>query len=222
MTKEDIKPNSYAYKEAQKKKTSTQGAQIRKKTLIDKAAEAFTPADRQSVGEFLVKEVIIPNAKDLIFSIVSNGLSMWLWDDARGGSGYRPRSGIIGQVGNIPYNRMFQGSGKKPSEQNVRTAQRVSTVYQLTEDITYANMQMARTVLDELIFVIQQQGFVTVGDMYEIADKVTYQFTGDHLEYSVPFTAHSYGWTDLSTIRPKNIHGRWILPYPDPQPVTKR
>lgn len=219
MTKEDIKPNSHAYKEAQKKK-STGGAQIRKKTLLDKAAEAFTPQDRQSVGEFLVKEVIIPNAKDLIFSIVSNGLSMWLWDDARGGTGaYRPRNGV---VGNIPYNKMFQNS-KKPTEQNSRSAQRVtSTVYQLTEDITYASMPMARTVLEELIGVINQQGFVTVGDMYEIADKVTYQYTGEHLEYSVPFTAHSYGWTDLMTIRPKNIHGRWILPYPDPIPVTKR
>lgn len=213
----EIKPNSYKYREQQKAKAA--GAQIRKKTLMDKVGDAFTPQDRQSVGEFLLKEVLIPNVKDLVFSMVSNGLSMWLWDDTRraGGSysGYRP--GMKPQ----PYN-YSKASTNQPNSQNSRPAQRVSTIYQLTEDITYDNMQMARSVLDGLMDTINQQGFVTVGDMYEVADRVTYQYTGTHLEYSVPFTAHSYGWTDLTMLRPKNIHGRWILPYPDPQPVTKR
>ena len=55
--------------------------------------------------------------------------------------------------------------------------------------------------------VIDHYGFVTVADMYEMANM------------SAPFTANKYGWTSIRTAEPVRVRDGYILKLPKAMPI---
>ena len=88
----EYKPNSHKYKEEQdnepveKKKIDkvvTGTVKTKKKSGLAKLSDIFIKEDVNSIGEYIVKDIIIPGVRDIIYNIGTGALDMFCY----GGSG---------------------------------------------------------------------------------------------------------------------------------------
>ena len=81
---EDYKPNSNKYKEEQKlverdkkvEKVVTGKVITKKKSGLSKLTNEFISEDAHSVGSYIIKDVVIPAAKKLIYDIFTDGIDI--------------------------------------------------------------------------------------------------------------------------------------------------
>ena len=204
----DYKPNSHRYKEeqgAQKEervvnKVVTSGAaKVRKKNDIHKLADVFISEDVKNVKSHLLMDVLVPTIKKVIVDIVSDGINMIFF----GETGARRNST---NVSKISYGSYYNNGQSTQS----------SVVHNSTsnQSFDYGNISLptrgeAEAVVAEMINVIEQYGFVTVADLYDICD-ITH-----------PYTAAKYGWTSLSTAEVvRGRDGGYYLKLPKARPIS--
>ena len=207
MEIEDVKPNSHKYKEEQKKK-ATEGekrvekivkgqVKTKKKGELSKFAEIFISEDIKDVKSFIIKEIIIPAAKNTISDIFSKGTDMLLYGDTTlkkksGGSNY------------ISY-RDFGRIDKRSSEKE-RTKSRFDY-----DEIIFESRGEAEMAISQLCDIIDRYGFATVADLYEMC------------ELTSPYTANKYGWIGTAGIRNADVTmvrgGGYIIKLPKAAPI---
>lgn len=199
----DYKPNSHKYKENTEakerrvEKAGTGTAKIRKKTEVSKLADVFISEDVSNVKSYILMDVLVPTIKKAIVDIVSDGISMIFF----GGTGSRKnRPGSS----KISYTSFYDQRNERPYTNGVRsTGSRFDY-----EDLEFETRGEAEAVLDEMNNVIERYGFVTVADMYDIAD-VTH-----------PYTSAKYGWTSIATAEVSRCrNGSYIIKLPKARPI---
>lgn len=179
-----------------------------KKPLGKRIAESFGGQDLRGVGSFVLMDVLLPGARDILFDIIKEGAHRSLYGDSsrrssgssfgRGNGGARPTnySSISSQgriVGSAPRT--------EPTLSN-RERQQFDFSGLLIEDLG-----KAEEIIMEMEAAIDEFGLVTVGDFYEAIGE-----TGNG------FTDRKFGW-DAHTFQgacPKRIRGGWILDIPAP------
>lgn len=177
---EQYPANSHAYKEKQKQRESEERkiekvvsgtAKVKKKSEIRKFTDTFISEDASNVKSYILSDVIVPAAKKLISDIVRDGIDMILY----GGTGRSSRS----SGSKISYRDYYErGSDRRAISSNSRTRFDYN-------DILFETRGEAEAVLDSMGDVIERYNFVTVADMYDMAD------------LTAPFTANKYGWTNI-------------------------
>ena len=154
----------------------------KKKSLGRKFRETFAGDDAQTVGQYLLFEVIVPSIKDLLFSMIVEGGRRTLF----GGSG-KPSSGnpIIGQTTN--YGKMFSGGGSTLLSGGSTSSQiaRPRATFDYKEVIVSTRGE-AEQVIDALTALIDEYGNATVADLYSCVG-----ISPDH-------TAIKWGWTSMA------------------------
>lgn len=160
----------------------SQPATLRKKSGIVKLADIFMPEDISSVKDYIVGSVIIPKIKNVLHDIGSEA-----WDSFWGISGRSSSRGPASRVtfGHTDYNKM--------STQGEAPRQRSGVDY---NDIEFRTRGDAELVLDRMGELCENYDFVSVADMYSIAE-----VSNDN------FALTKWGWTDISEAKVVPLSG---------------
>ena len=179
----------------------------RKQPMGKRIAETFAGDDMKSVGSYVLFEVMLPAAKDMIFDAFKEGLARTLYgSDSR--KRVSPGSSPVG------YNKMYGGgssSGPKYSGGTLsgggrNLSPKARAAHEFTE-IILPNRGEAEVVLDTLNDVINNYTEATVADLY------------DALGVTPAFTDNQWGWTNLRDAGVTRVREGWLLNLPKPQPI---
>lgn len=193
----DYKPNSHKYREEQKEERQIQkvvsgNVRTKKKSEFSKIADVFISEDVKNVKSFLVMDVLVPTIKKAIMSTMDMILN--------GGSGnYDRRS-----TSKVSYRKYYDDQRDDRRSSDVA---RVRTRFDY-DDIVFENRGEAEAVREQMVDVIDRYGFVTVADMYDMAD------------LTAPYTSNKYGWTSIRNAETIRLSGGgYILKLPKAMPI---
>lgn len=168
----------------------------RKKGLFNRAANSIVEDTGEGVMEYIVTEVLIPAAKNMIADAFSQGIERLLFGGTRSSrsSGTRP--------GYTSYNKVHNRTSYTRPE--LTRQQRARHDF---DDIILDNRPEAEDVLDQLRELVDKYEVATVADLYQMVG-----LTED-------FTDQKWGWYDLKHAGIRVIRGGYILSLPRPQPI---
>lgn len=158
----------------------------RKKPLGKRFRETFIEDDAQSVASYVMMDVLIPAARDMIIDAGTSFLEQTFRGEARPRSSRR--SGRGGSAGRVNY-----GGFSAPPRQDPRVRERDERRYARPvrdshglDDIVLETRAEAELVLEALYFKLEKYDQVTVSDLLGSVG-ITPAFTDDR-----------WGWTSLS------------------------
>src|SRR4051812_47534499 len=119
MESSEFPPNSDASKRVVEKDITrvTSGETVRrKKSLRKQFSETFVAGDMRSAMRYVMFDVLLPAAKDMIVEAGSTGIEKLIFGDTRRRGATVPQAGPTGYVS---YNRMMGVASRLPSPQRV-------------------------------------------------------------------------------------------------------
>ena len=200
---QDYKPNSHRFKEDSKESAEEKKiekvvrgtAKVKQKSELRKFTDVFISDDASNVKSYILSDVLVPAVKKLVSDIVKDGIEMILY----GGTG-RSGSSRSSNVSYISYDRFSdRRDGRGPN--NIRVRDRFDY-----GDIIFENRGEAEAVRDQMDDVIARYGFVTVADMYDMAD------------LTAPYTANKYGWSNIRNAEVVRVRDGYVLKLPKVSP----
>ena len=199
---ENYKPNSNRYKEELKEKEREKkiekvvtGKVITKKpSKVRKFAGQFISEDANSVGGYVIGEVLIPALKKAISDVVTNGIDIILYGESRGG-----RRSTADRVSYSSY------SDRDRRSYNNRTVASIGYSY---DDIVLATRGEAQDVLSRMEEIIDAYQVVSVADLYDLVG-----ITGNS------YTDNRYGWTSLRNAYVDRVKDGYMIKLPRAMPI---
>lgn len=152
------------------------GKVVKKKSVSKKFTDIFVSEDANSVGQYVLMDIIVPSMKKLLVDIVSDGIRMIAYGE-RGSSSKR------GVASTISYRTDYSRASDRRYND---VSSRARTGYSYDE-VYLESRGEAEDVLTRLDEVIDEYGMVSVADMYDLVG-----VTGNYTDYK-------YGWTDIRT-----------------------
>ena len=205
---DEYRPNSHKFKEGktelvpEKKieKVVTGAVQTRKKSGIQKFAEAFLTEDMSVVKDYILTDVLIPAIKNGIWNTVSDGLGMALGIDVERSKKSRPTAS------RISYGSYFDDRNQRRDErkQTGHSAQSGRSF----DDIVFDSIGDAELVLEKMEEILSAYGVVSVADLYDMA------------ELDCPHTYNKYGWTNLASAKVRPVRGGYVIDLPRAMPLN--
>jgi hypothetical protein len=163
-------------------------AKQKKKTLGQKVSETFTGDDMQSVGSFVLFDVIIPAAKDLVVDALTQGIQRRFY-----GAGFRPRGGGggIGGGPKISYNNMYRNGPSNSTISGTATpspalSRRGRSTHDFSE-IIIENRGDAEEIIERLRDLIDNYNVASVKDFYDL------------VSVTADYTDNKWGWNNLNS-----------------------
>lgn len=177
-------------KEKKVKKVVKSKPKVKKKTFGRKAAEMFTGEEVENVFSYVLQDILIPAAKDTLFSMITGGASMFMYGD----DSQKNRVGRNGRPSYVSYSSYSE----KPQ---YRTVSRKRSNY---EDIYLGTRAEANEVLELMVEMIEEYGVVSVSDLYEMVG----------IESS--YVDNNWGWENLSRAEIRLTREGFLLDLPRP------
>lgn len=201
---ENFPPNSRASRERDPVERVTSADAVRRKPSLGKQfSRTFINGDAKTAGEYMVFEVVVPAARDLLVEAVHAGFERLVY-----GAATRPRRGIVSPnpYGHVNYRGMSQRPDDRPPMPNQRTLSRQARARHDFDEIVLATRQDAEEVLERMFDILDRYESVSVADLYELTG-----FTPTH-------TDKTWGWTRLKGASVGRIRsGGYLLDLPDPE-----
>lgn len=201
----EYKANSHKVREEQKRENKevverkkiepVAKAKTKKKSEIKKFTDVFIAEDVTSVKNYIVNDVLIPAAKKAISDIVTNGIDMILYGEARG----RDRRRDSGS--RVSYTKYYERDRDRDYD---RRRERRS-VYDY-DDIILESRREAEDVLNRMDDLIDAYGMVSVADLYDLVG-----ITGN-------YTDNKYGWTNLRNAEVRRTRDGYLIKLPKALP----
>lgn len=177
----------------------------RKAPWYKRAASSMIADDAQSIGDFILVDVLVPAMKNLIMDIVSGGTNRALY-------GSRGRARGVGISGGARerddaryrtrYDRMGEGEPRRMLSREDRATHNF-------DDIFLTDRQEAIDVVNALIMRVEEFGSASVSDLY------------DALGTSGSYADLRHGWTNLMSADVRQSRGGWQLVLPAPKPLPR-
>lgn len=162
-----------------------------------KFADIFISEDAANIKSYIFMDVLVPAVKKAISDIVTDGIEMLLY----GGTGGRKNKSSSGRVSYRSYYDVRRSDRRESSDYRARSRFDF-------EDIVFESRGEAEAVREQMVDVIDRYGFVTVADMYDMAD------------LTAPYTSTKYGWTNIRSAEPVRVSGGgYILKLPKAMPI---
>lgn len=190
----DYQPNSNKYKEEHKEKTVKKvvsGKVKTKKNEGRKLMNMFISEDAKNVKSYIVLDVLVPAIKKAILDIVTDGADMILYGGSHGG---KRKSG-----NKVSYRSYYDD---KKDDKDYRSKGRFDY-----DDLVFDSRSECEAVREQMVEIIDQYGFVTVADMYDMAD------------LPAPYTSSKYGWTNIRTAETIRARDGYVLKLPKAMPI---
>ena len=198
----EYKPNSHKSKAEQAQETRPAEKKAKKvvsgkvKTRENKGRkfmDTFISEDAGNVKSYIFMDVLVPAIKKAIFDIVTDGVDMILY----GETGGKKRSK---SAGNVSYRKYYDDPRDRARDRDRGDSHgRGRFDY---EDILFETRGEAELVREQMVEIIDQYGFVTVADMYDMAD------------LTAPYTATKYGWTNIRNAEAVRVRDGYVLKLP--------
>jgi hypothetical protein len=215
MVDSAYQPNSHASKAAKAvdpavKKEAPKVEQITTAKVVQKhpsifkrIGEAFTGDDTQTVGQYLMFDVVVPTVKALVVDLVSQGLERKFYGDGRGRSS-GVRTNYSTQF-NKPTASSYPGKPTSSAGSNGRRemSERARAAHDFQE-IIIGDRGEAERVLDTLQEAINEAGFVSVGNLLMLVG------------ITPAFTDEKYGWFELGRASTVRVREGYQLDMPRP------
>lgn len=199
----EYQPNSHKSKEEKATEAPTKEKRVQKvvngkvktkKNEGRKLASMFISEDAANVKSYIVLDVLIPAIKKAILDIVTDGADMILY----GGSGSNKR-----KSGNkISYRSYYDDKKDDRRDSGLRSKGRFDY-----DDLVFDSRGECEAVREQMVDVIDTYGFVTVADMYDMAD------------LPAPYTSSKYGWTSIRTAETVRVRDGYVLKLPKAMPI---
>jgi hypothetical protein len=212
MDNPEFPPNSEASRRVIEDKNLTRvtsGEAIRKKKPLRKRfQESIVGGTPGMAVSYVVMDVLLPAAKDMIVESVYSGVEKLIFGDSRRHRGVtRPESGNFGYVN---YSR-FSGPMSPMSGGRLSSSQRAMSRQARArhdfDEILLDSRTEAEEVIDQLFEVINRYGAATVADLYDLVG-----LASNHQD-------HKWGWTDIRGAGVSRDRNGYLLDLPDPHPL---
>lgn len=176
----------------------------RKKPWGKRLTETLVGGDISDVSSYVVLQVLVPAAKDMISDALSQAVDRMLFGESRPSSrrGSRPS----GTTGYVSYNRMTQS---KPASSGLnefsrRPERRSSHEF---DDIILATRPEAEVVMERMDDIVNQYQQATVADLLQLVG-----VSSNHVD-------HKWGWSDVHDFQIRKIREGYLLDLPKPDPL---
>lgn len=191
-----------ALEERKVQKVVTGKVKRQKRGFTKKVAEVLLEDDTKSVGSYILYDVLIPAAKDLISDMISGAVDMALFGERRRGSRtIRDRDKSYVNYNSVSYKGRQGGSPSRDSRDISRSARARHDF----DEIVIQTRGEAEDVLSHLVDLTIDYGQATVSDLYDLVD-----ITGN-------YTDEKYGWTDLRNASISRVRGGYLINLPRAQ-----
>lgn len=191
------KPPVAAKTESSRVSNPVAKGRLKKDSTAKKVAKSMIKIDGHQIKDFVFGEVLIPTIKDAVYKIVTNGLSMVLFDRVDGSRG--SRSGLSGT--RISYSGYYRGDNPPRESRTDRYSRRESFVPD--GQIVYTTRQEAEDIIDGMADIIDQYGQVSIADMYDLSDVS-----------APPHTYNRYGWRTVRDFYTRHTSDGWVIVTP--------
>lgn len=180
----------------------TGGAVKRRKSLRRQFKETFVAGDAKTAVQYVIFDVLLPAAKDMVVEAGSQGIEKLIFGDSRRRGSSHPAAGPTGYVS---YNRYSMGESRSSSSQ--RAISRQARARHNFDEIVLDQRAEAEEVIDRLFDLVSRYESASVADLYELVGLAS------------THTDNKWGWTDLSGAGVSRIRGGYLLDLPDPEPL---
>ena len=176
------------------------GEVVRKqKSKIQNVAETFFGGDLKDVASYVVVDVMIPAAKDMLYDTVSQGFSRLLFGEVRQRTASTNREYTsYGSMSRDRSMRRVDQSRRNSRDDTVRD--RISS--NDFDDITFRDRRDAEAVMDTLMDTIDHYGQCSVADLLKASGM------------SPKYTDYDSGWHDLSRASISRYRDGYVLNMP--------
>lgn len=168
-------------------------AKTKKKSEIRKFADVFVSEDVANVKSYIFMDVLIPAFKKAVSDVVTNGIDMILY-----GSSGKTRS--TNNAHYVSYNNYSRGDRSRTDTNTVRS----SYSY---DDIVFNTRGEAEDVLTQMELTAEKYGFVTIADMYDLAN------------LSSNYTDNKYGWMNVRSAEVVRARDGYMIKLPRAVPI---
>lgn len=158
-------------------------ARLKKPSLGSRFREAFVGNDAQSVGSYIMFDILVPRFKELLFETITGGSGYALFGGNSPRANGRHQSQLISKTN---YSGMSSGKPAVRDQRQVTNRERETHRF---DEIIIDDRQEAVRALEALQMCIDQFDQATVADFYYA------------IGVSSNHTDLKFGWTDLSTGR---------------------
>lgn len=183
----------------------------RKRGAGAKLKEAFFGEDVQDVGDYVVYDVAIPAAKNLVFDLFKEGLLGSIEMVLFGGRTNRRNTHRHGGRSYTSYGDYFRddgrGRGSSRDRDGRRELSRTGRSRHDFDEIIFESRGEAEEVLSHMVDLIIDYGMVAVADFYDAAGITT------------SFSDNDWGWTNLSSAYVSRVRGGYMINLPKTQPL---
>lgn len=200
----EYQPNSHKSKaDGELNETTTREKKVQKvvngkvKTKTNekrKLANIFISEDAANVKSYVFMDVLVPAIKKAISDIVTDGIDMILYGGNHSG---KHKSG-----NKVSYRSYYDDKRDDRRDSNYRPRSRFDY-----DDLVFDSRGEAEAVREQMVDVIETYGFVTVADMYDMAD------------IPAPYTSSKYGWTNIRTAETVRVRDGYVLKLPKAMPI---
>lgn len=194
------------------KKVVTGPVVTRKKPLGKRFIEHFLGGDARGVWGYVVMDILIPAAQDMIVDGITEGAERMVRGEVRSSTrrGYRSGTGFGGGIGHHAYNRYSESRSsvhrRDPRDERPGMSRRARVMHDFDEIILGTRVE-AEEIIDRMYDIISKYEMVAVRDLYEM------------VELPVAYTDEKYGWTDLNGARVTRVRNGYLLDLPRPEPL---
>jgi len=173
----------------------------RKQPWWKRLSRTMVAEDANTVGEYILTDVVIPATKNLIVDMVGQSIERVLFGTSRG----RIRRSPLGMSlrDQVNYSSRFSNDREPPR----RPMSREARARHDFNEIVLENRTEAIEVVEAMINRISRYGAVTVADLYDFVGT-----TGS-------FADQRWGWNDLATADVRQVPGGFLLDLPAPEPI---
>lgn len=178
---------------------------IPKKSLWRKFRETFLERDFKDTATYVISEVLLPAAKNMIVDTVSEGISNMMY-------GNSTRSYRRGLGTRITYNRSVN-RGYSPTSPISRSApalepgpRRASLLRR--DDFILSSRAEADLVLERMIDIIDNYEVVSVADLNEL------------IGLPISPVDPTWGWTDLGDARVRQVRDGYLIELPQSESIS--
>jgi hypothetical protein len=208
---ENFPPNSKSSRrvpEEPKKieRVTSADATRRPKTLGRRLKETFIADDPRAMMDYVIMDVIIPGARDILFDSVEAGFQRLIYGEGPRRRG-RPAPGPYNdRAPHIDYAGISRGPARQPQQQR-SILSRGARARGTFDELVIQSRPEAEEVIDRMFDILSQYGQVSVAHLYEL--------TGVQSSH----TDIKWGWTQLRGAKPRPLRqGGYILDLPEPEP----
>lgn len=166
---------------------------VKKKGFFSKMRDNLVSDDASSVKSYIFNDVLIPSFKKAVSDIVTNGIDIMLYGEAR-------HSNKSTNSSRVSYTKFYDRDSDTRYRNN-----RSNYSY---NDVVVPTKADGERILDVLDDTIATYGCASVADFY------------DAVGVSTQYTDNNYGWTSIASARVVPVTDGWRIDLPRAMPIN--